>query len=386
MPKRTIPTTVDYLVNSALPEFTDSYTVIPHGDIIHKVKTVLRDKGYVILREMYRCNEGAKIATGIYHLESTRDPDMGMLFTWSNSYDKTQKFRCSIGGYIHASLAAVIGGNMGTFGRKHTGDANIEVDAVIAEQIENADKYFDQLIADKEAMKKITLSEDERAAVMGKFYFINEVLTGEQLAICKKEFKKPSFEYTGQENSVWRMYNSIIFALQTAHPRTWLDQQRIVHYHLVNDFIFSARSEAVNTEPDEVTVEIDPKQINLIDSIKEIEAEKESNISSEHVFMDLSTNDETISVKPDPELSIGASPAVGFTEGGQPLVQPEKPNPIVNLSETDKLAEENLKGITEDGKISEEDDTWVCLGCGKTQTAADIFYDGQLCKDCNDKK
>src|ERR1019366_4018691 len=99
MPKRATLTTQDYLINAALPVQTETYTVISHGDVIKKTKEVLAAKGFEIERELYRCNDGAQVAQGVYHLKYGDDPDMGMMFAWSNSYDKTMRFKCSIGGY-----------------------------------------------------------------------------------------------------------------------------------------------------------------------------------------------------------------------------------------------------------------------------------------------
>ena len=124
MAKRPILTTQEYLINAALPEATDTYTVIPHGTIIDTTRTALKAKGLEIERELYRCNEGAQIASGIYHIKYGNDPDMGMLFAWTNSYDKSTKFKCTMGGYVHESLSTVVGGNMGSWGRKHTGNAD----------------------------------------------------------------------------------------------------------------------------------------------------------------------------------------------------------------------------------------------------------------------
>src|SRR5437870_1680629 len=120
MPKRAGVTTKEHLTSAPLPEQTDTYTVIPHGFVINKTKEVLDRKGFDIVRELYRCNESADVAQGVYHLkfEGEQDPEMGMMFAWSNSYDKSMKFKCSVGGYLNSSQSIIISGNMGSWGRK----------------------------------------------------------------------------------------------------------------------------------------------------------------------------------------------------------------------------------------------------------------------------
>ena len=364
MPKKTVKTTVDYLINAALPAATDSYTVVSHGDVISKTKQLLENKGYSIEKELYRCNEGAKVATGIYHLINNKDSDMGLLFAWSNSYDKTQKFRCSIGGYVHNSLSSVIGNNMGTFGRKHTGDADVEVMNTITEQIENADVYFDQLIKDKEIMKQLIFTPEQRAELMGKLYFIHEVLTGEQLKICRVEFDKPSFQYASPEDSVWTMYNAIIYSLQIAHPRTWMDQQRLVHFIVCN----ACNIDNPLLQPEEpVLIDENSNQLNLINMIEEIENEIQPELSDK----------ETESLIEDENILNEIQ--VSKAELNHELHEVDNDNIEVTLSE--KHDQDLITEETEEG-----DDTWECMGCGKLQSFLEIFHDGQLCDDCNNVK
>lgn len=334
MAKRAVKTTEDYLINASLPEATETYTVIPHGAIINKVRSALAAKGLVIERELYRCNDGAQVAQGVYHLKYGTDPDLGMLFAWSNSYDKSMRFMCSSGAFVHKSLASIIGGNMGTFGRKHTGTADQEVFETIDEQIENADAYFAELIADKEIMKNISVSEEARAEFMGRIYFVNELVTGEHLSMIKQEFNKPSFEYDGVQNSLWAMYNSIIYVLQRAHPRTWMTQQRMVHYLLCNHFNVKAGIVAVaeqNSSTPELDHEVDPKQTSLLEEFAKVET---------HDFVEVMDN-----------------------------------TPVLEIS----------GGNVNDLFVAEDDSDWQCLKCGEMQKADAVFYDGQLCVNCVEK-
>lgn len=389
MSKRSGTTTHDYLVNAPLPAATETYTVIPHGTIINKVRETLASKGFEIERELYRCNENAQVAQGIYHLKYGDDPDMGMMFAWSNSYDKTMRFKCSIGGYVHASLAAIIGGNMGTFGRKHTGTADEEVYATIENQINNAEEYFAQLIADKETMKQLIAPETLRAEFMGRAYFINELITGEQMAMVKSEFRKPSFEYSGVKESMWEMYNAIIYALQKSHPRTWMDQQRMIHYLICKDFGLAqpAKPEMIYHPANE----IHPNQLNLLDAITEaeqsaelkegelpcvahaLEQEKEE---VEYPFKD--DSDIVLTVERPEEEPVEVVPGLSLDEimRQYPVTKEEAIVPEVEtvIAPAETFLAETPQPTEEDG--------WPCMKCGEMQGPEAIFYDGQLCGNC----
>lgn len=347
MAKRTALTTEQYLIQAALPEATDSYTVVAHGDVISRVKKLIADKGLEIESEFYKCNIDARVAQGIYHLKYGNDPDLGMMFTWVNSYDKTMRFRCAIGAYVHQSLSHIINGNMGSYGRKHTGDADQEVIDTITEQLTNASTYFDQIILDKNKMKSVMVSEEARAGFIGKLYIKEESITAEQISIIKSEIKRPSFTYAEGEHSLWALYNSIIYSLQKAHPKNWFAQQRLNHFLTCKEFNLDTfiGVEAKLVENQEVIE--NPNQLNLLDQI----AETETISVLEEVLDELA-----VSMLD----AISTNPEVTIEKEEEPVIE----EPIVT------------------SEVGTDDLNWNCLKCGKIQGAADIFHDGQLCSEC----
>jgi hypothetical protein len=252
MPKRTGTVTRQALVTAPLPEATDTYTVISHGSIINHTLRILHEKGFQVVDEIYKCSENAQIALGIFKIQYDQDPDMAMMFAFANSYNKSMRFKCAIGGYVYANNASVVSGNMMNWGRKHTGTADEEAANTIETQIENAEAYFKQLVADKEAMKNVTLTKTEFAELLGVLYLEDEMLTAEQLRIVKAEYKKPQFHYNGASDSLWVLYNHILVALAKSHPRTWMDQQKVVHFKLLERFNLTQFDE------DETTVDDTP--------------------------------------------------------------------------------------------------------------------------------
>jgi hypothetical protein len=378
MPKRSNLTSLDYIINAALPEATATYTVIPHNTIIEKTRELLTEKGFTIIRELYRCNEGAKVAQGVYHLKcNIEDEDLGLMFAWTNSYDKSTRFKCSIGGYVHNSLASLIGSNMSKYSRKHTGTADEEVMQTITDQIENANIYFQELIADKEIMKAIPITEEKRAELIGRMYLVNELLTSEQLGIVRSEFNTPSYDYTGIENSVWIMYNSIVLALQKCHPKSWMDQQSMVHY-----FICEFNKTVMNTievpGPDNST-KVEPvvvekpvtNQIHLEDMISEVVAE---NHELEPV------------ITPQYEAPVASEEELNHELHGVDNTNVEAT--FSTAAKAGALVYEELNTAFEATAVETQmetmvdDDSWPCVKCGSMQGPTAIFHDGQLCDSC----
>lgn len=234
---RAINSTKNFLVNVPLPKATNTYTTISHGFIIDKSLDELKTKGFEVERELYRSTKCGNIGQGIYHLKYGSDPEMGMMFAWSNSYDKSMKFKSSIGGVVHICLNGMVSGNMGNYIRKHTGTALQDTTDMITDQIANADIYYNQLVMDKELMKNVILTKRDQAEIMGRIYFEHGLLTTEQLNVVKAESKKPTYDYNSNKDSLWQLYNGITLSLQKAHPKQWLDQQQMIHLLLTKDYV-----------------------------------------------------------------------------------------------------------------------------------------------------
>lgn len=411
-------TSEEYLINAPLPEATETYTVIPHSMVISETKLALSNYGYEIVSELYRCNQDAQVAQGVYHIKYSTDDDLGLLFAWSNSYDKSMRFRCSVGAYMHQSLSSIIPGNIEVWDRKHTGDADTQVKATIEAQIENAIGVYEDLVKAKDKMKSIPVDTHTRAELIGRFYLLNEVITSEQISTIKGEIKKPTY-VVEPENSLWDLYTKVIFALQKSHPKNWMEQQRMVHYLVCREFQIDepevadlAEDEQDSSSTEEIPV-VDPNQRTVEQEIEERAPE-----------LGIPTTIDTGETKPTmveefeaqdkvaEDIHEAASKqAVAYTAGVDPVTEDTPVTLLKNETQTDgsvittnvtpsdetpfkdepvgdplQQAETDIKAdIQPDENLSSFDDTWNCLSCGKVQGPNDIFHDGQLCSTCAEK-
>lgn len=236
MPVKTSFTTEQHIKSINLPQHGKTYTVIPHGYAIDQTKKTLVEAGFGIKQELYKCTLDGQIAQGVYHLNYGNDPDMGLMFAWSNSYDKSRRFKCAVGGHVFACMNGVVRGDLGSYVRKHTGSALYEAEQHIVNQIAGAKKHFDLLVEDKEMLKQIVLSPKEKGTILGRLFAEQEILTLTQVGIVKREMDKPSFNYNCDPNSAWAMYNHVTFALKESHPQTYLEDHEILHDFFVNEY------------------------------------------------------------------------------------------------------------------------------------------------------
>jgi len=279
MPKKIAECTKAHLVSVPLPNHGASYTVISHQSVMDYVYTELAAAGFGVVSEEYRCTADGQIAHGIYRLNFNNDPELSMMFAWTNSYNKQVRFKCGVGAYINLTGTSMVCGDMGSWARKHTGTADEETIKTIQEQIANAHMYYNQLCSDKEAMKDITLNKRKQAQLLGILFAEYQILTTEQASIVRQQMDRPSHVYV-DSNSLWAFYNFVTIALQHSHPKTWMEDQRVLHYFIstVNNFQqCNTPAQIVVPVPTDVTANttvVNPNQVDLEDLIAIAEAEQ----------------------------------------------------------------------------------------------------------------
>ena len=253
MPKQVIITDRNDLNSITLPDHGESYTVISHDFIITEVLSQLQNKGLKIEKEEYCRNLNGEVATGIYHISEDTDSDIGLVFTWTNSYDKTMRFKCAIGAYDKKTGSRYIAEYSN--GKVHSGEnVKDDIKAQILNQINEYNKYLSQLITDKNSMKDITINEDEVANLMGLLFFKEGIITSSQLINIKNDYNNST------DTSLWSVYQHITVALMKSHPKHWLEQQKDVHSYIKNMFFTSKYLTQV--------IE-DKSQLSLLDSLDE---------------------------------------------------------------------------------------------------------------------
>ena len=271
MPRKIKNVTKDYLVNVPLPNHADTYTVISYQSVIDYAYAELAAQGFGIVDEEYRCTLDGQIAQGIYKLQYNTDPEMCIMFTWTNSYNKQIKFKCAIGGYVNANGTVMLLGEIGTYVRKHSGTADADTIASMKSQIANADMYYTQLLKDKDRMKEINISSKRQSELLGILFAEYEILNTEQASIVKQQMNKPSFFYNGGNDTMWAFYNHVTYSLQQSHPRSWMEDQRMLHWVITNEVEFTTPVQVIEEVVADPLYQV-PNQTNILDQIDEITA------------------------------------------------------------------------------------------------------------------
>ena len=289
------------LMDVALPNHASTYTVISHKSVMDLSTEALEDAGFSVTAENYRATHDGNIASAIYTLNYGDDPELSMMFAWSNSYNKQMRFKCGVGAIHSVNNTSLVCGDMGSWARKHTGSADTETKETIEEQVKLAKMYYDQLVSDKEAMKKINLDVRKQSQILGMLFAEHDILTTEQASMIKQQMSRPTYKCT-TPGTLWEFYNFVTIALQQSHPKTWMEDQRVLHWFITDTFKFDKVNAApaatsddqetseenevneatvdnkatVDTIPENSTEETkDPAQVDLEDMIAEVEAEED---------------------------------------------------------------------------------------------------------------
>ena len=269
MPKKIGCVDKSVLINAALPPQTKTYTVISHQYAINTIEKALKDNGFEVESEEYRCATGAKVATGKFIVNYAEDPDLKMMYAFSNSYDKSLRFRASIGAMVTANEAYMVN-QIDLWNRKHTGTADNETEKLINRHISNAKVYFGQLQEAKESMKSIHIDKRTFGQMIGEL-FITECLSIDQVSTIAKEYAAPSFNYSTPANNLWTCYNHIIHSLRSSHPSNWMQNQIAVHLFFVSRYDL-VQFDDDNAEDENVTHDAennqDPELPNINDGIE----------------------------------------------------------------------------------------------------------------------
>ena len=294
MPKKIQDCTKAHLISIDLPVHGDSYTVISHESVMDYAYTELANAGFGIVQEEYRATADGQIAQGIYRLNYNSDPELSMMFAWTNSYNKQVRFKCGVGAYVNQTGTVMVCGDMGSWARKHTGTADAETIQTIKEQIAHAQMYYKQLVSDKEAMKVISMNKRRQAQMLGILFAEYQILTTEQASMIRNQMDRPSHVFE-DSNSLWAFYNYVTIPLQHSHPKTWMEDQRVLHYFIssVNNFSTAPVPQTV------VEASVDPltanygqpeNQLNILTEIEKTEAE-ETSLETESSISNLDLNE-----------------------------------------------------------------------------------------------
>lgn len=259
MPKKIPIISRDYLRDVPLPTYTGGrYTVISHESIISFMEKCLEENNLFVEDRQFRAARGGDIAIGRYHIRYKDDPEIGLMISFINSYDKSTRFRCVVGGYNKIYGNSYVNGDnsLADWSRKHTGTADSEAEDHIRDQIAIASTFYDKILRNRALFKRINIIPQLKASILGYLYFEKELIMSEQAATIIDTLKSDLYRY--KASTLWGLYNHITMAIKNTHPTEWLNAHYQVHEILLNTY-------ALNLIDRDNSEEDLPGQLDLFD-------------------------------------------------------------------------------------------------------------------------
>ena len=228
--------TEQFLNGIVIPEKTLSYTPIPHGNIINKLKEELDRNNLQLDSSNYVTAREGKVVVGNYNIIAD-DPKFQMRIMFKNSYDKSVSFGIASGVSVFVCSNGMVCGEF-TLKRKHTGTADQRVNYFISESIKELGDYYYRLKEDADRLSTIGIDKSTTYDLIGKMFIDEGIINSMQLNIVKDQLlNSQNFTPITEYNfTAWDLYNAVTESLKKSHPTTYIADHANLHQLMLDQF------------------------------------------------------------------------------------------------------------------------------------------------------
>ncbi len=196
------------------------YSPIEHKMIIETIKENLNKVGVPIKSEWYKSNQDKTKLIGGYRIAYGDNNEFDFELSFRNSLDGSMSFAFVNGSKVLICENGMISGDF-MYKRKHFGN---RTEADIIEQLKYSMEYMEDTmnrnIKLSNELKYHIMNKSLSAELAGQLFIQEELLTGIQMNILKKEILEPSFDY-GYPDTLWQFYNNVTVALKSSSPMNY---------------------------------------------------------------------------------------------------------------------------------------------------------------------
>jgi hypothetical protein len=245
------------MLSIPLPEKTKTYTPIAHMHIVNRVRSEIRNAGFSIEAESFKCSQDGMVALGSMMINYKDDPKLVLAANFVNSYNKQFAFRFSLGGVDKTTGSYMIldDNTYGSYKRVHKGAADLLAEGKIQETINGAGAYWKELLDSADLLSAYSVGLKSAYSYAAELFFKDDaILNTMQLNTIKTLFKAHA-DKTVFIN-LYDFHNIIGQALQDSHPSEWLDHQTKLHSYLMEKARPCELEDAVESIVEEETAEL----------------------------------------------------------------------------------------------------------------------------------
>jgi Domain of unknown function (DUF932) len=207
--------TRETLFNIPVPESTKSYQAVPNRLVIETTLDLLEKNNFHVVKEDYRLGKTKNVAQGKFVIEG-ENKDFQRTIEFINSYDKSKALGFVSGLYTFICQNGAFSGEY-SFKKKHVGDINRQLQHNIQSQIEQIDLQYNEMLNWFEEVKLVPMSTREMSQLAGQMFVEESLFRTPQLNQLKKEIINPTFDYGGNNNTLYEYFQHCTCALKESN-------------------------------------------------------------------------------------------------------------------------------------------------------------------------
>ena len=220
------------LFAAPVPSPTQSYSPVPHRDIIEKVQEECDKRGFIIESKQYWTGRYEQQMTGKFNIKVAGDEELGTTIMFRSSYDKTLSLGFAAGGNVWICTNGQVAGDI-TLVRRHTGSIVNEIHDKIETSLDQLEAQYKKLSTQNGLMKNIIMTKQDMAKLAGQMFIEQELITSTQLNIIKKEiYNSEHFK----NETLWDMYNHTTEAYKKSTAYSFIDNHKNLHQFVEAEF------------------------------------------------------------------------------------------------------------------------------------------------------
>ena len=213
--KATAPVSVEALDVHTLPDATETFHPVAHGELHKMFMQASEAAGLTIVPAKFQLSPEGEMAIGTYNLTDTRleCTETKAQIGWFNSWDKS----CSARMYMADEIKWCTNGMvfaMRVLARKHTVNILADLPFGIAKAMEDAVPKFLGNRVRIETYKSVTLETKDADHLLME-HWRQGILGDRQLKRAHSEWVEPTYNAFKQRN-VWSFHNAITESLKSA--------------------------------------------------------------------------------------------------------------------------------------------------------------------------
>lgn len=199
--------------NIPKPVETATYKPIGHKELVDTIENQLIEKG-MFFTPKYNSKQSGQIFMATYDIGKG---DFKQSLSCLNSYNKKTRVGIVTGTNTSVCDNGCLFGES-KFLRKHTGNIQKELTKLIQNQINQMSDTFDKNLDWFEILKNKTLTSREMSELAGRLFIEEDLIQSNQLSILKGEINNPSFDYGGNNDTLYEFYQHITHSIKNTHP------------------------------------------------------------------------------------------------------------------------------------------------------------------------